>query len=234
MAITFNQIVYNQGATATLAASFTNAVSPGDLIVAQLAWATITTAKLTPTISDNVNAGSWNIPSLLSFYGNPGGTYDLQQQICWIRCDTAGTPTVTAGALGTQGTSIGILHYTGFSTGHPTLVTADCSSNNGYTTAPSASSVINSVSNELSVLAASCAGGQNFTSVTGSFTNRGGFGTGDPGVAIGDVVKATTGNTLNFGATITLNNWVVMLASFQDLASGPSPTMYVLESSEYF
>jgi hypothetical protein len=54
---------------------------------------------------------------------------------------------------------------------------------------------------------------------------RAGVVSGIPNRCLGDVVKASPGNALTFGATIASANWAVMLASFQDLAPPSIPFM---------
>ncbi len=213
MAITY---VTNQGGSSagTGAVSFAmpGPVAVGDLLVAMLAWAG-TTADVTPTISDNLNAGAWNLPASLHFtvLGS-----NLEIVMAWIRCDTAGTPTVSASSIGAQGANLVVAQYNGF-VHAPALVAADITTNNGTSTSIAAAGLTNSVANELTIAFAAFGGGQNMSAPTGSFTTR---RAPDAGDFFADIVKATSGNALTFGGTITSAHWGVMLASFQDAVTG--------------
>jgi hypothetical protein len=211
-----------QGNTGAISFAMQGPVAVGDLLVAEFGWTTAT-ANRTPTISDNVNAGAWNVPPALKFV-NLGALLEIQ--LAWIRCDTAGTPTISSSGLGTDGnsTNLDVSQFNGFAHG-PSLVSADATTNSGSSAAPSGTGFSNSFANELSVAYLICAGGQNIASTSGSFTMRAGVVTGIPNRCLGDVVNASSGNALTFGATISSANWAVMLASFQDLAPPSIPFM---------
>jgi hypothetical protein len=194
-------------------------VAVGDLLVCAMLQR-YTNSHLIHTFTDNLNVGSWNAPTSLDFYTSQGAN-NPQLTLAWIKCDTAGTPTVSVGNTETSEGVVYLAQYTGF-VNSASLVSADITQNQGTSTSPSATGLSNSKTNELTVVVACCgdqAGGQNFSSVTGSFTGRDGFGSGTSNFAYGDVIEATSGNSLSWGATITSAQWGVMLASWNDQAT---------------
>lgn len=217
--ITFVREVSNANSLDSIAVTNGGTVAVGDLLVAMIGWDG-TNVNHSPAITDTVNTGAWNLPSQLHFRTTQGGGGFLIQLVAgWIQCDHPGIPVVTATGCGTDGHNLELAQYTGFVNG-PSLVLADITTtpNQGTSTSPAAAGFTNSIANELTIVQACCGGGQNFGSFTGSFTTR------DSAQAdnyFGDVVKATSGNALTFGSTITSNAWGVMLFSFQDFAPPP-------------
>jgi hypothetical protein len=205
MAITFVRTVAQATSTGSMSIAFGASVAVGDLLVVMLD-STATTDSV-PVISDNVNAGAWNLPASLHFFASTQGV----QIMAWIRCDTAGTPTISISNLSANFYEGIVGQYTGFPAGNPVLVPADITSNSGNSTSPAATPLTNSIAPELTLCYGLCFGGQSFGTITGSFTQR----TSVTGSWYGDVVNTTSGNVLNFGATIASNKWRMMLASFQ-------------------
>lgn len=213
MAITFVTNVVTQ-ANPPIALSLGHAVSVGDLLLAIPISGNVPSSNPTVSISDTVNVMPWNIPSTLTYWqGNP---FFLYLQLAWIRVDTAASspgPTVTA----TFGSGFGfsaltLVQYTGFATNNPSFVIADYTVNHGTSTAPAATSLVNSLANELMIETGVCSG-QNPTSLTGSFTNRQNF----DNTTVGDVVEGTAGNTLTWGGSMSSSNsWISLLAGFAD------------------
>jgi hypothetical protein len=186
-----------------------NSVAVGDLLIGFLFWDGIT-INVNPTLTDTVNAGSWNLPGTLQFTNT---TNQVKSVVGWIRCDTSGTPTITGGSLGTQGTALIVIQYTGFATGHPALVNADILVSNGNSTSPSAS-LTNTISGgEAMWMGAMCQGGQNFASFTGSMSS---FRPGDADDCYASQIVTTASNSITWGATISSAQWVTILAGWSD------------------
>jgi hypothetical protein len=211
MAINFVSASDNTG-SGTISVTVNEAVAVGDLLVLAICIAA-PTSNHSPTIADNVNAGSWNLPGSLHLYaGTPG-----EIVLGWIRCDTVGTPTITASSVGTDGAIIEYIHYNGF-VHNASLVTADITTNSGTGTAIAATGFTNSVANEAILGVISSNNGD-----PGAFT--GGFTLYDQNGAIEAVlglIQATSGNVVALGATQSSAGWAVILASFQDLAAAPA------------
>lgn len=212
MAISFVRLNDSGGGnTATQSAALTGSVAIGDLLIGMISYGGAPTNHTGLTLTDNLNAGAWNIPPALHYFPGSGNGCDIQ--VGWIRCDTAGAGvTITGGNLGTSDFSIvTAAQYTGF-VNSPALVTADVTTNFGTGTTLAATGLTNSFANELMLMFGTAGGGQGVTSVTGGFNQRETQGSD----LYGDRVFATSGNAVTWGATITSNAWAVMLAGFQD------------------
>ena len=217
MAITY---VTNQEASSTGTVTLVNpaAVAVGDVLVGLLMWQRGVVSSITPTITDNLNTGVWQFDPTLKYYNAT-----LQQEIVvgWIQCDTAGTPTLTAGSLGTAGTAFQVTQFTGF-VHSPVLVTADSTVNSGTSATIAANGFTNSAAPELNIAAITFTGGQNIGARTGNFTDMP-FRAGDADDFVAYKINTTTGNAVSFGASITSANWSVMLASWQDAVASTAP-----------
>jgi hypothetical protein len=139
----------------------------------------------------------------------------------WIKCNSAGTPTVTlSGNANSDGITLAIVHYTA-SNKNPTLITSDITTNSGTSAAPAATGFSNSHSNELIISTAINGGSATFGSVTGGFTSR----LSGSGNYVGDLIESASGNSITWGATIGSTTWAVILAGFQDQASSSTASI---------
>jgi hypothetical protein len=200
-------------------------IAVGDLLILQLlVWGGNQTQAF-PGITDTVNVGAWNLPSALNFFGtnNIGGGFFEQQIWGWIRCDTAGTPTVNVTGMQANSYRLELLQFTNFTTGHPTLVTADVTKNQGSSTTTPATGFNNSAAPEV-IAQGTC--GYNvgsYTSLTGSFTNI--YNATD--VCVGYNIPTSAGNTQSFNATITSAPWITILAGFNDSPPSSAPIAWI-------
>ena len=201
------------GTTNSQPVTLTGTISAGDLLVCAVIF-NGAGSNHSPTITDNLNVGSWNLPGSLNQY--PGG-FAPQNIIGWIRVDTAGGSgaIVTPTNLGASDYCVTIVaQYTGFSTGHPTLVTADITKNNGNSATAAATGFTNSAAPELIVLASGLGGGGGYTGFTGSAFSM--YAAGSEQYA--DLIESTSGNAISWGATLVggSSQWSVLLAGFYD------------------
>jgi hypothetical protein len=208
----------SDNSSSSVTGSVTNltAVSVGDLLVCCiLVWGG-NTSKVTPSITDTVNAGSWNLPASLNFFGtnNIGGGYYEQQIWGWIRCDTAGTPIINISGMQANAYRMEILQFTNFTTGHPTFVSADSSTNQGSGTSTPATGFNNSVAPEVIVQGTCAYNVGSYSALTGSFTNA--YNGTD--VCVGYNIPTSTGNAQSFSATITSAPWITMLGGWADVS----------------
>jgi hypothetical protein len=208
MSFTFQEIENNYNTTATNAVTLTGSVAAGDFLLA-IANFYVVGGQNSVAFTDTVNSGGYTIPSALNYTAN-----SPQITAGWIKCNASGTPTITAtGNAGLNGWNLYVLHYT-CTNNNPSLVTADCTTNNGNSGTFTSTNFSNTATNELTVAINLIATGTP-GSVTGGWTNRG----SSTNPFIGDLITSTTGNTISYGASAGSTTWTVMLASWQDAAS---------------
>src|SRR5271154_2071947 len=90
------------GANLSSAATLTNAVAVGDLLVAipYIYTSTATNQLSTLGCTDTVNTGNYTFPSQVQIYS---GSSSPSTAASYIKCNTAGTPTVTMTMPGNAG-----------------------------------------------------------------------------------------------------------------------------------
>jgi hypothetical protein len=175
-------------------------VSVGDVLACSADYIGASTAH-SPTFADNVNSGSWNVPGSLNSGKNSGGN-GQQAVSAWIRCDTAGTLTITIANMGTDNSTALATQFRGF-VGTPTLAVSDITNvwSSSSNTACAGTGFNNSYANEVCVVNAYDQGAT-FGTLTGSFTTN-------TGTAIlqGYAIETTSGNAISFGSTLGSVNW---------------------------
>ena len=201
--------------TTTGAVTNGTSVAVGDLLVALILVNGGNTTQNFPSITDTINSGSWNLPTSLNIFGtyNVGGGYYLQEIWGWIRCDHPGTPTINFSGLTTNQTELAVMQFTNFTTGSPSLVTADVYSNQGSSTAASLTSFNNSAANEVLIQASTAYNVGSFSPLTGNFTNVQNFSN----ITNGYAIETTSGNAMSWGGTLaTSAPWIALTGGFKD------------------
>ena len=221
---TFVRVSNNGSGGTSISVTNGGTVAVGDLLVAQILVNGGNTSKVFPSISDTVNAGSWNLPASLNFFGTHdiGGGYYIQQIWAWIRCDTAGTPTINVTGLQPNSVRLEVQQFTNFTTGHPAFVTADYSTNEGSSTSTPATGFNNTAAPEV-LLQATNANAATYTALTGSFTNV----NNGANECVGYNIPTTSGNAQSFSSTITTQPWVTMLGGFSDQAGATATIAWI-------
>jgi hypothetical protein len=196
--------------TATVPVTFTTAVAVSDLLFAQ-EWVH-TGSAISPAVTDNINSGSWNI---IRNQADPSNSFTLVT--AWIKCDHAGTITVTGGPF-TAGGFFTVLHYNGFAAG-AALMTADSTINSGTGTTYTATGFTNSQANEMIILSEGDISNGN-PGTPAAFTVR----AGATDYTNAELFKATSGNSITASSTVAASvGWIASLAGFYD-TSGSSCT----------
>jgi hypothetical protein len=206
----------------TATATLTNPVAAGDLLIAVPYFYTVTSNHLSSlSCSDSTNTGSYAFPSQAQIYGT--GTNNSTTAVAWIKCNASGTPTVSMTATSNfDGWNLLIAHYT-CSSNNPGFVSVDTTATSGTSASAAATGFTNSYANELT-LSASVNPGNVYSSPTGGFTQRQSGG----GYFFGDLITATSGNAINWGAAIgTSNGWASVLASFIDAPANSAAIAWV-------
>jgi hypothetical protein len=207
--------------TATISQTMTNAVAAGDLLVAIPYYFTSTANHLSSlSCADTVNTGSYAFPSQAQIFATGAG--NPQTAVSWIKCNAAGTPTVTmSGNSGGDQWQMAVIHYT-CSNKSPGFVVADTTAVFGSSTNPTATGFTNSFANELT-LALAINGVSAYSSLTGGFTVR-----LNGGEFLGDLLTATSGNSISWSASVSPTTpWGSVLASFNDLPSNVATIAWI-------
>jgi hypothetical protein len=198
MSITYINNQSNNGNTSYTIGVFT--VQVGDVLACSVGYGGASSSH-SPTFADNVNTGSWNVPGSLNSGKNPSGN-GQQAVSAWIRCDTAGSLTITAANLGTDGSTAMASQFRGF-VGTPTLASSDITNvwSSTSNTACAGTGFNNSYANEVCIVNAYDQGAT-FGTITGSFTTN-----TSTAICQGYSIKTSSGNAISFGSTLGSVNW---------------------------
>jgi hypothetical protein len=222
MAFTFVESIvgtFTSGGTAT--ATMTMPVASGDLLVAiPYFYATTTNLLSFLSCSDTTNTGGYAFPTQAQIYA--AGTGNPTTVCSYIKCNAAGTPTVSMVNSSTLTSwQIAVAHYT-CSNSNPAFITTDSNGLGGTGTTANATGFTNSSTNELT-LVANVNAAASLSGITAAFITREAPFTG---LYLGELITATSGNAIAWTATLsTTATWGTIAASFSDAGSAMSPTL---------
>ncbi|HEV2117524.1 MAG TPA: hypothetical protein VGR48_15940 [Terriglobales bacterium] len=204
-------------ATPVVAASYPSAESGGDLNVVAVGWADSSSTVQSVTDSQN------NFYQLAGSLTQGNG---LSQAIYYAKNIAGGSNTVTVtfndGISGAKAPDVRLLEYSGADRNNPLDVTAGA---HGYGTFASSGSTTTNAPNEL-IFGADLVGG--ITSGPGSpFTSR---IITEPNSDLAEDRMVNVVDSYSASALISLNNWVMQMATFKAAASSASPMFQVIAS----
>jgi hypothetical protein len=206
--LTVSQSAKGSGANPT--ATFSSSVSSGSVIFAIIAangW-----AGTLPTVTDNVNSGSY---SQLGCYHNTSYGYLVCEY--WIVANSTGTPTVSVSYSGYYAT-VYVGQVTGFA-GTPTADSSIVADFSGSGTTISVSPATTNYNNEIMLIGLTTSGGFG-TSGSGAWNTLGGCTAAYNCPAVYSI-EVTSGTTDNFSATLSASSdWIALLGGIYD-GSGP-------------
>lgn len=214
MAITKAESINGSGGGPPPAVALTTACSVGDVITVEIELAGNPHGSGTPTaadvvVHDTVNAGNYTCAGF-----RWDATNSIWVSVHWIRCNAAGTPTVSAALTSSAfGTLVSVTRWSGW-TG---VATADASigiNNGGTGTAISLTPVVTNFANELLLVQTYTAGG--VTVAPSGYTSLQGGGLARTYYAI----EATSGTSAPFSAATNSGAWDAVLAGIYDNTTG--------------